>query len=434
MAKVKEVAMRQWKSYSIVITFLFLLLFAIVASCAQPPVTTKKAPPSQRPAEFEVGPVKFEPPVVMVGDSVNVTATIKNISDIAGNYTAALTIDGQVVDSRDISILLGQSCIAEFTIDNLTAGKHAIAIGESGISIDVLPKPARIALSRYYGDYYSWDICTMDPDGTNIKNITNSAAVDLHPTWSPDGTKIAFQSIREAHNLSSIYVMDADGKNVKCLTPEVKICRFPAWSPDGTKIAYCVMKRGGAGSWKGGVMTMGAAAILPDAIFIMNPDGGGKTRVADGWGPSWFPDSQRIAFGSNYSGVWEIYSSNIYGSEVIKHGAFPKAKSNYGSSLPSCEFPMLAVSPDGSSIALEYLDNTPGGKQDIYILTLDTGEVRNLTSKYDGYKYCPTWSPDGTKIAFTLETTNDTSICVINADGSNFTKLMENGLWATWQR
>jgi Tol biopolymer transport system component len=179
---------------------------------------------------------------------------------------------------------------------------------------------------------------------------------------------------------------------------------------------------------------MGAAAILPDAIFIMNPDGSGKTRVADGWGPSWFPDSQRIAFMSSNMGVWEIHSINIYGSDLRKHCTLPRARVNYGLPLPSCEFPVLAVSPDGGSIAFEYLDNTPGGKQDIYILTLDTGEVRNLTSKYDGYKYCPTWSPDGTKIAFTLETTNDTSICVINADGSNFTKLMENGLWPSWHR
>ena len=177
-----------------------------------------------------------------------------------------------------------------------------------------------------------------------------------------------------------------------------------------------------------------AAAIMPDAIFIMNSDGGDKQYVTNGWGPSWFPDSQRIAFTSNYSGAWEVYSININGSEIKTHRSLPKASANYGTLLPSCEFPMLAVSPDGSSIALTYFDYTPGRGQDIYLLTLDTGEMKNLTRSIDGYKYCPAWSPDGTKIAFTLETINDTSIYIMNADGSNATKLIENGLWPTWQR
>jgi Tol biopolymer transport system component len=419
--------MKQLKLYLIVVPVLFSLLLTPIAACSQPPATIEEKPASQRPAEFEVGPITFEPPVAMVGDSVTVTATVKNIGDVAGTYTAALSIDGQVIDSRDISIPPGQSGIAVFTVNNVTAGKHVIAIGESAVSIDALPKPTRAALARHYGDYYSWEICTMDSDGTNIERITNSAAVDSHPTWSPDGTKIAFESTRESHNLSSIYVMDADGKNVKCLTPETKICRFPAWSPDGKKIAYCIMTRGK-------IMTFPAADIMPDAISIMNPDGSAKQKVTNGWGPAWFPDSRRIAFTSNSSGAWEIYSANIDGSEVKKHDVLTKARAKYGSPLPSCEYPALSVSPDGSSIALDYFDYTPGGGQDIYLLKLDTNEMRNLTHSYDGYKYCPTWSPDGTKIAFTLETINDIGIYVMNADGSNMTKLMDNGLWPTWQR
>lgn len=425
--------MKKWSLTLIVITFLFLLLFAATAACSQPPATTEITP-ALKPAEFEVGPITFEPPVVMAGDVTRVTATVKNVGDIASTYEAVLAIDGQRTDGKAITLLPQQSFIAEFEVAELTAGKHTISIGQSQISIDVLTKPTKIAFASYYGDYYNWEICTMDSDGTDIARITKDAALDLHPTWSPDGTKIAFESTRESHNLSSIYVMDSDGKNVKCLTPEPRICRFPVWSPDGKKIAYCVMRRGGTGTWRGGVMTVGAAEILPDAIFIMGPDGGGKTQVAGGWCPSWFPDSQRIAFMSNYSGIWEIYSSNIHGSEIKKYVSFPKARANYGSSLPSSEFPMLAVSPDGNSIVLEYFDNTPGGGQDIYVLKLDTGKVTNLTNKLDGYKYCPTWSPDSKKIAFTLETTNDLDIYVINADGSNMIELIENGLWPSWQR
>lgn len=429
--------MQQWKLNIIVILSLFCLFFATAVACSPTVPTEMQQPVSQKPAEFEVGPLTFEPTVVMVGDSVNVTATVKNVGDIAGMYTAILVTDDQQTDKKEITLTPAESSTLEFAIDKLTTGTHTISIGHSQISIDVLPKLKKIAFAHYYNDYYGWEIFTMDPDGTNIKNITNSAAMDLHPTWSPDGTKIAFQSTRESHNLSSIYVMDADGKNVKCLTPEAKICRFPAWSPDGTKIAYCVMKKSGGGSWSGGgigVFTMASAQITPDAILIMNPDGSNKQYVANGWCPSWFPDSRRIAFMSNYSGIWEIYSSNIYGSDTKKYALLPKARANYGSSLPSCEFPMLAVSPDRSSIAFEYLDNSPDGTQDIQVLKIDTDEMRNLTRELDGRSYCPDWSPDGTKIAFTLDTINGNGIYIMDTDGSNLTKLIENGLWPTWQR
>ena len=95
---------------------------------------------------------------------------------------------------------------------------------------------------------------------------------------------------------------------------------------------------------------------------------------------------------------------------------------------------MLAVSPDGGSIAFEYYDYVTGGEQNIYVLELNTGKIKNLTGKLDGRSYCPSWSPDSTKIAFTLETVNNTGIYIMNADGSNLIKLIDNGLWSSWQK
>jgi Tol biopolymer transport system component len=410
--------------------FLFLI-FITVAACSSPPIITEtQQPAGQEPPEFEVGPISLEPSVITVGDTVTLTTTVKNIGDIAGTYTAPLINDGQQINSKDLTLIPQESSTVEFVIADLTAGKHTISIGQSLISIDVLPKPEKIAFSSYYGNYYDWEICIMDADGTNIERLTKNASIEVHPTWSPDGTKIAFQSNREWHNLSSIYVMDVDGNNVKCLTPEVKICRFPAWSPDGSKIAYCIMKvlSGGEPGMRGGEI------IGYDDIFIMNPDGSGKTEVAHGWCPSWFPDSRQIAFTSNYSGTWEIYSKNIYGTDVKKLVSIPRARTNFGLPLPFSEYPVLAVSPDGNSIAFEYYDYTTGGAQDIYILNIDTGEVKNLTSQQDGVKYCPTWSPDGTKIAFTLDKGYGAGIVyAINTDGSGITRLVD-GYCPSWHR
>jgi Tol biopolymer transport system component len=408
---------------------LFFLVLATLAACSQPAPAVENTP-VLKPAEFEVGPITLEPPVLMVGDTVTVAATVKNIGDVTGMYTAVLSVDGLMVDKKEVALAPQQGSIVEFQASELNAGKHTINIGESKISIEALPKQSKIAFSRYSGDY-NWHICIMDSDGTNIQDIANGAYVDLCPAWSPDGTKIAFQSTRAWHPRTSIYTMDTDGENIKCLTPEPKICRFPVWSPDGKKIAYSVMK---AVSGGGGPGTIGGEEIGPDSIFIMNPDGSGNQFVANGCVASWFPDSQRIAFTSNRSGIWEIYSANIDGSEAKKHASLPRARVNYGLPMPSCEFPILAVSPDGSRIVFDYFDYVAGAVQDIYILDIDTGKINNLTGRLEGNKYSAAWSPDSTKIAFTLDTINSSGIYVIDTDGSNVTNIIENGLWPAWHK
>src|SRR5207302_7039204 len=68
-----------------------------------------------------------------------------------------------------------------------------------------------------------------------IRQLTNTTASNLRPSWSPDGKRIAFQSNREGPY--HIYVMDSDGGNVSQLTNGDSDDRHPAWSPDGKYLA-----------------------------------------------------------------------------------------------------------------------------------------------------------------------------------------------------
>jgi Tol biopolymer transport system component len=83
----------------------------------------------------------------------------------------------------------------------------------------------------------------MNADGTNVARLTNHAAFDQQPAWSPDGSKIAFVSQRDGN--SEIYVMHADGSNQTRLTDDDA---NPAWSPDGRKIAFA-SNRGENDNW-----------------------------------------------------------------------------------------------------------------------------------------------------------------------------------------
>jgi hypothetical protein len=123
------------------------------------------------------------------------------------------------------------------------------------------------------------DIWRLDEEGNEFQ-LTDSLADDLAPAWSPTGTQIAFESLRDGN--SEIYVMTYDGSGQVNLTQNPAPDHTPAWSPDGTKIAFESLRDGAR------------------EIYVMNADGSEPTRLTFGPGlnvaPQWSTDGSAIVF------------------------------------------------------------------------------------------------------------------------------------------
>ena len=139
----------------------------------------------------------------------------------------------------------------------------------------------------------------MNPDGSNPRAITTKD--DIDPTWSPDGSMIAFASNRQGQR--QLFVANANGKKVDKVTDLRQMGGRSSWSPDGTKLVFY---RGPEGNRD---------------IYVINIDGSGLKRLTNGGdnlGPSWSPDGNWIAFTSFRDGNNEIYIVRADGSRETR--------------------------------------------------------------------------------------------------------------------
>jgi Tol biopolymer transport system component len=242
------------------------------------------------------------------------------------------------------------------------------------------------------------DIYSVNPDGTDLRRLTDSPAGDYSPAWSPDGRKIVFASDRDG-NLE-IYLMNADGSGQTRLTEDPASGYDPDWSPDGRRIAF-------------------TSARSPSGLYVMDADGSDEALVAaDGSTPAWSPAGGEITFVRYPVSIWAVNPDT--GAETFLLESDAKVSA-------------VEWTPDAGTIIF-VLDQSSGfGTQfGAYTMSSDGSDV---SGPFANGASSVVASPDGSKIALNCGGSScaTDSIYVQNADGTGRYGPIATGSDLDWQ-
>ncbi len=277
---------------------------------------------------------------------------------------------------------------------------------------NVLGQPANteIYVGDNDGDLTGPDVKRLTFNTGKLTNgtLTGIAATDFSPTWSPDGTQIAFHSGREVtlndgsagtNPTSDVEIYKMSATVPESVTPATRLTNkrgqdaIPSWSPDGTKIAFQGFPAGNPATLNNNL-----------EIFTINPDGTGLTNVSNSPGTPnnpdtqenenlngldrdviWSPDSQQLAFnsarasavlGNQNNDVWRM---NRDGSNPVR--LTPNVDTPSPAAAQDYDAP-LVWSPDGKEILFASSRTSQLDKTDFfaYRMSAASGDAAGVQS------------------------------------------------------
>lgn len=244
---------------------------------------------------------------------------------------------------------------------------------------DWSPDKKTIVFQSYIGGNYH--IGAMNPNGSNMRQLTFGTYDDREPSYSPDGRRIAFSSDRGGSY--DILVLDLQTGDLSQWTDSPKEEYQPTWSPDGKKLAYSSDKAG------------------TEDIYILNLESGVEQRLTSFPGAevasAWSPDGTQIAYQDENGVTYTVDVDTGKMKQAIERQNLPRPPT-WG--------------PNGKTIALAAIKTFSSrfreGTNQILIVNLETGSKNyvdpiSFKSLSNRHNSGPVWSPDGKHMTFVIE-------------------------------
>jgi len=276
-----------------------------------------------------------------------------------------------------------------------------LATGAAGAGFATAGKIAYTSVWDGQADIYSIDAGAVVPTPFNLTHDkTLGLRVDVEPAWSPDGTMVAFERQYAKHGGADLMVVNANGTKVRILVPPSPLAGtwncHPTWSPDGNMVVFTSNRDGNFDLYMVKVNGLGLRQLTFTKGAISNLE------------PRWSPDGHSIVFvrsvRSATSGTQaRIYVLKLDTGKVVQLSR-PATDRGVGDLSPSW-------SPNGTRIAFA---SDRMGSNDIYVMSANGSDVMKATQMKSNENH-PTWAPDGKTLAFVSNTTGATEIFTIGA-------------------
>ena len=290
-------------------------------------------------------------------------------------YKLTDTVRGGELSALGLTVLeqfsrLAAHRIADDIFEKLTGVRGAFA--------------TRIAYVARSGSEYRLEIA--DSDGENAFVALRSSEPIISPTWSPDGSKLAYVSFESKKPV--VYVQELATRKRIAVANFKGSNSAPAWSPDGRRLAISLSRDG------------------QTQIYLINADGSDLRRLSQSsyidTEPCFSPDGQSIYFTSDRSGGPQIFRMSVEGGDAkrvtINRGAYNISP---------------AISPDGKMLA--YISRREGRFQ-LYVLDLITEQETRLSDA--AHDESPSFAPNGRYIMYASDAGGRGSLTVVATDGS----------------
>ena len=233
-----------------------------------------------------------------------------------------------------------------------------------------------------------------DSDGHNPQPILKSSKPIMSPSWSPDGSKLAYVSFESGR--SNIVVQSLDGQYRKVVANYKGINSAPAWSPDGTKLAMTLSKGGSAD------------------IYLLDLNTNKLQRLTRNWSieteAAWAANGHSLFFNSDRRGQPQVFQVFLDTGEIRRVTFEGKYNAN------------PEISPNGRYLAMVH------GNKGFHIAVQDlyTNEFNVLTDSF--LDESPTFAPNGEMILYAMNKNGRGVLAVVAIDGrTSQTLRVKNG-------